>query len=187
MRVSVSGRNVFSFTGCFSSSSSVSRPSMTLCGTEERKVWAAATTTTQEMSISVLQSSTERWHTFQTLCTSYPDEVVWHMWWKTGNRWCLGRCLPLKPLLWHYAEMKGGVLWQWYGIFNNNTDDMGFLRQQQEQQQQQHLLEEILTLRCSLYSSSNLRPHMLVPPLPVPERFIWKLLISFQALQWKIK
>lgn len=120
MRVSVSGRNVFSFTGCFSSSSSVSRPSMTLCGTEESKVWAA--TTTQEMSISVLQSSTERWHTFQTLCTSYPDEVVWHMWWKTGNRLCLGHCLPLKQLLWHYAEMKGGVLWQWYGNFNNDDN-----------------------------------------------------------------
>lgn len=33
------------------------------------------------------------------------------------------------------------------------------------------LLESVkLTLRCSLYSSSNLRPQILVPPLPVPER-----------------
>lgn len=30
----------------------------------------------------------------------------------------------------------------------------------------------ILTFRCSLNSSSNLRPHILVPPLPEPEQVI---------------
>lgn len=117
MRVSVSGRNVFSLTGCFSSSSSVSKPSMTLCGVEENKIW---TTKTQETSVSGLHSSTERRHTFQTLCTSYPGAAVWHMWWKTGNHLCWGHCLPLKPLLWHYAEIKGG-LWQRVGFETTKT------------------------------------------------------------------
>lgn len=32
----------------------------------------------------------------------------------------------------------------------------------------------MLTFRCSLNSSSNLRPHILVPPLPEPEQDLFK-------------
>lgn len=48
----------------------------------------------------------KRLHTFQTLCTSCPDEAVWHMWRRTGSRLCWGHCLPSRPLLLHYAETK---------------------------------------------------------------------------------
>lgn len=42
-----------------------------------------------------------------------------------------------------------------------------------------------LTFRCSLYSSSNLRPHMLVPPLPVPEWFIQRCNTHYSMLGLK--
>lgn len=57
------------------------------------------------------------------------------MWWKTGNHSCWGHCLPLKPLLWHYAENRDGG--GWGGGCDHIWDS--------KQQQQQNFLDELVT------------------------------------------
>lgn len=102
IRVSVSGLNVFSLTGSFSSSSSVSRPSIIL-HVEESDVSAAM------LSSCPSHTTTIYWFyrllTFQTLCTSCPDGAVWHTLGKIGSRLCWGHCSPSRRLLAHYAEI----------------------------------------------------------------------------------
>lgn len=94
--------------------------------------------------------------TFQTLCTSCPDEAVWHTWRKTGSRSCWGHCLPLRPLLLHYAETEENKQWAMMRF----VSIIWAIE-----------LDGALTFKCSLNSSSNLRPHILVPPFPVPGWF----------------
>ena len=46
----------------------------------------------------------KRFLTFQTRCTSCPDEAAWRTSGRTGSRWCRARCWPWRPLLWRYAD-----------------------------------------------------------------------------------
>lgn len=166
MRVSVRGRNVFSLTGSFSISSKVSRPSITLltrlsCQSQIRfsnKNWVC------------------HWDMYNFSCsplppnqlltnkdtTYFPNTVYFMSRWgclayvmKNWEPFVLGPLFAIDTtpltLCWTNERMD---LWR--------SCDYSF----------ETYTKLMPTFKCSLNSSSNLRPHILVPPFPEPEQAI---------------
>ena len=108
-------------------------------------------------------------HTSQTRCTSCPSGAAWRKRSRIGTHWCLDRCSPWRPH--HGCYAAGRIKVNHYpGTVPNQPLDINILNS-----------VSFHTFRCSLNSSSNLRPHILVPPFPVPVRN--QILVSQQTLQ----
>lgn len=146
MRVSVRGRKVFSLTGSFSISSKVSRPSITLL-----KRLNCHSDTCELLFLFFYNKDR----------TYFPNTVYFMSRWgclayvmKNWEPLVLGPLFAIETtpltLCW-VNRWRIITLLMWATNFETSTKLM-------------------LTFRCSLNSSSNLRPHILVPPLPEPEQ-----------------